>query len=390
MNWTYRSRVLGLCTLAFFITMCARLIISPLVPSITSEYNISNTLIGLALTGMWVTYSFTQYPSGILGDKFGEKRVILLAIGGVVISSLSIALAPIYPIFLISCIVLGGLGGLHYTTATSLLSRSYKDIGKVIGIHNAGAPVAGVIIPITAIWIQVRYGWRIAIISITIAGLIIFIMLVGGIRKTPPQNPNSTLRDQVRIKSLKELLFRRPVIFTLYISFIGTFVWQGLASFLPAFLIQYMNQSPGIAGGLFSFYFIIQGVAGILIGAGSDRYGRDVMVACCMGCSSLGIIWLITTPTLISTVGAIILIGVGMSYHAAVLARFIDNFSEKEEAWGLGLVRTIYGIVGGMGSFAVGFFADFFGWGTSWIILGLLTTSVFILVILNHIFDLGY
>ncbi len=81
MNWRYRHTVLGLCTFAFASTMLARLVISPVVPDVTDGFGVSTGAVGLALSGMWAAYALTQFPSGILGDRFGERRVILAAVG---------------------------------------------------------------------------------------------------------------------------------------------------------------------------------------------------------------------------------------------------------------------------------------------------------------------
>ncbi|TKX77174.1 MFS transporter, partial [Halorubrum sp. SD626R] len=82
MNWQYRHTVLALCMLAFFVTYFARLAISPVVPFIVDDFAVSNTAIGAALSGMWLAYGVSQFPSGILADRFGERRVILVAVGG--------------------------------------------------------------------------------------------------------------------------------------------------------------------------------------------------------------------------------------------------------------------------------------------------------------------
>ena len=87
MSCYYRYTVLILCTFVFFATMVARLAISPIVPAITSDFQISNTAIRIALTGMWLAYALVQFPSGILGDRFGERIVILFALGGTAIMS---------------------------------------------------------------------------------------------------------------------------------------------------------------------------------------------------------------------------------------------------------------------------------------------------------------
>mgnify|MGYP002761639887 FL=1 len=106
MNWQYRYTVLSLCTLAFFVTYFARLAISPVVPFVVAEFGVSNTAIGVALSGMWLAYGVSQFPSGILADRYGERRVILVAVGGTTAASVLLAFAPAFPAFVAAAALL--------------------------------------------------------------------------------------------------------------------------------------------------------------------------------------------------------------------------------------------------------------------------------------------
>jgi len=77
--------------------------------------------------------------------------------------SFLLAFAPRYTVFVLCVVVLGAVAGLHYSTAASWLSRTYGDIGTTIGIHTIGAPAGGLLAPVAATWIGVRYGWRPAV-----------------------------------------------------------------------------------------------------------------------------------------------------------------------------------------------------------------------------------
>ncbi|MFC6728619.1 MFS transporter, partial [Natronoarchaeum mannanilyticum] len=170
MRWRYRDTVLALCTLAFFVTMVGRLAISPVVPDLTAEFGVSNGLIGLALTGMWMTYALAQFPSGLLADRYGERIVVLASIAGTGATSLLIVSAPQFAVFVLGTVLLGAAAGLHYSVATTLLTRTYDDIGTAVGLHNAGAPAAGLLTPIVVSWIAVRHGWRPAVgITVVVA-----------------------------------------------------------------------------------------------------------------------------------------------------------------------------------------------------------------------------
>jgi len=105
MSWQYRHTVLSLCMLAFLVTYFARLAISPVVPLIVDDFTVSNTAIGVALSGMWLAYGAAQFPSGVLADRYGERRVILVAVGGTTAMSVVLALAPVFPAFVLAAVV---------------------------------------------------------------------------------------------------------------------------------------------------------------------------------------------------------------------------------------------------------------------------------------------
>jgi hypothetical protein len=54
-----------------------------------------------------------------------------------------------------------------------------------------------------------------------------------------------------------------------------------------------------------------------------------------------------------------------MSWGAPVQTRFIDHLSEAERAAGFGLVRTVYMILGSLGSVVVGALSDVAGWAVA-------------------------
>ena len=390
MNWRYRHTVLALCTLAFFATMVARLAISPVVPAITSDFDISNTVIGISLTGMWLSYALVQFPSGILGDRFGERLIILIAVGGTAVTSALLAISPIFAVFAGCAIGLGAVAGLHYSTATSLLSRTYDNIGTAIGIHTIGAPAGGLIAPIVAAWISVRYGWRWAVAVGAVIAAPVFVLIALRVRSTEPLRPDQPVRERLRIRPVGELLSRPPIVFTAAIASVGAFVWQGTASFLPTFLIDYRGQSATMASLLFSGYFVVQAAVKPGLGALSDRYHRDVAIAVCVITSAAGMILFVVGPGWISVVIGVALVGTGLGMAVAVEPRFMDELSDDEQGLGFGLVRTVYLVIASMGSVTVGFFTDLFGWAISFGILISLLLAVLLAIGVNWLLDLGY
>lgn len=364
--------------------MVARLAISPVVPSITDEFAVSNTLIGAALSGMWLAYAIVQYPSGVLAERFGERRIVLASIAGTGITSVVIVVAPRFPAFFAGAVLLGIATGLHFSVATTLIARTYEDLGAAIGIHNAGGPAAGLVTPIVVSWIGVRYGWRPAIAVSMVVTALAFALFVRYVRPTAPRRPDRVMREQFRLRPLVELLSRPEIAFTAVVAVIAEFAWTALVSFLPTFLAEYRGYSSTLAGVLFAAYFVALGVLQIGVGTLSDRYGRDFAIGLCMCAGIAGLAALVTVPGILGAALGVLLVGLGMGWGAAVFPRFLDHLSDAERSAGFGLVRTVYMVVASSGSVVVGLVADLFGWAVSFGVLILLLAVVVCLLVANR------
>ncbi|SDK60883.1 MFS transporter [Natronorubrum texcoconense] len=390
MRWHYRTTVLALCLLAFFVTYFARMAISPVIPFIADDFDVSNTQIGFALSGMWLAYGLSQFPSGVLGDRFGEKRVILVAVGGTAVASLLLAFAPVFAAFVLFAVLLGLVAGLHYTVAVTLLSRTYDELGRAVGIHSMGGPFAGLVAPVVAAWVGVRFGWRPAVALALVVGLPVFALFAWRIRPTEPRRPAQPMRERFELDAVVELVSRPSIAFTLVIAMLGTFVVQGLLTFLPTFFIEHHRYSATHAGVAFSVFFVVRTVGQFVLGELSDRYGRDLAIGASMLGGAVGLLGLVAGASSVVLGASVILAGFGSSFFAALDPRFLDKLGHAERGSGFGLVRTVYTVVGSAGSVGAGLFADLFGWGTSFLILAVLFAITFAALAGNRLLELGY
>ncbi|MDL5362147.1 MFS transporter [Halalkalicoccus sp. NIPERK01] len=388
-RWSYRATVITLCTLAFFATMVARLVISPVVPAIVDEFGVSSGIVGVALSGLWMAYALAQFPSGILADRFGERRVILAAVGLTALASGALALSPSIHAFLVLTVLLGGVAGLHYSVATTLLTKEFDDIGAAIGIHNSGAPLAGLLAPLAAAAVAGWVGWRYSIALGAVTAAPIFLLFAWRVRETKPARPNQPMRERVALGPVVGLLTRPRIAFTALLAICCEFVWQATASFLPTFLVAHHGYSIGLASALFSAYFVVHGLTQPAIGSLSDRFGRDRAAAACalLGIAGYGL--LVVGSGLVAVGIAVLLVGTAMSWGAAVLPRFMDHLSAEERGAGFGLVRTSYMIVSATGSAVVGTVADLSSWGVAFSVFVVLLSVVVCALLANRALDLG-
>ncbi|ELZ06473.1 major facilitator superfamily protein [Natrialba chahannaoensis JCM 10990] len=389
-RWRYSETVLVLCTLAFFATMVGRLAISPVLPMITEDFEVSNSVVGVAMTGMWMAYFLSQYPSGIFADRYGERPIILIAVGGTAVTSLFLAVSPFFAVFVFATIALGAVAGLHYSVATTLLTRTYDDIGAAIGIHNSGGPAAGLVAPPIAGWVGVTYGWRAAVAIAVPIAILVYVLFSRLIDPTEPRRPNQPMHERFDIGAITDLLSRPKIAFPICLAIAGAFVWQATSTFLPTFLTEHRKQPTEFAAVVFASYFVVQAITQVGVGAVSDRVGRDFATAGCLLLAGVGFVILVTVPGPEAVVVAVLLIGTGLGWGAALLPRFMDVLSDAERGAGFGLIRTVYGFIGALGSVATGLFADLFGWGVAFLVLAGLLGLSFCAILVNWVFSLGY
>lgn len=389
MKWRYPYTVLLLCTLAFMTTMVARLAISPLVPAITDDFGVSNAAFGLALTLMWGAYALIQFPSGILGERFGERRVILSSLGITGLGSVLLAFSPTFEFFVLFVFLLGIGAGLHYTVATTFIANQFDEIGRAIGFHITGSPVAGLTAPIAAVAIASQFGWRAGVLLGAITAIPMFGLFLWRIHPTEPTKPNLQMRDRIEVGSVLELLSRPSIAYTTVLAILCAFVWQATASFLPTFFTERHGLSPALASVLFSVYFVVHGLTQPVLGSLSDRIGRDPTLALGMVAGTVGFGTLAIGQGRPVFFLGVLLVGVAMSWGSPLQSRYLDQFGPDEKSSGFGLVRTVYMTTGALGSVVVGFVADIVGWGVSFALLMVIMFVVFTAISVNAAFRLG-
>jgi len=385
----YKRVVLALCTLAFFATMVARLVISPVVPDIVAAFGTSNAAVGLALSAMWAAYALSQFPSGVLGDRFGERRVILAALATTTVTALALALSPSFPVFVLFAVALGAGAGLHYSVAASLLTKQFDAVGRAIGVHGAGAPLAGLLAPIAAALVGAAFGWRYAVAIGAVVAFAVLVAFALAIRPTPPSRPDRSIASGLDPRTLRTYATDRRVRYTTVIAICCGFSWQATASFLPAFLEANHGLSRTAAGVAFSGYFVVQGVGQPLLGLVTDRFGTDRAIAGAVAIAACGYALLVTTSGPVALSVSLLFVGVGMSWTAPVESRFMASFSDADRGSAFGLVRTVYNLVAASGSVVVGSLADLFGWAAAFGSLAVLLGALLALVVSNRLFGLG-
>jgi FHS family L-fucose permease-like MFS transporter len=279
--------IVALIMLTFFVISFVTNVLGPLVPDMISGFNLSLTLVALLPFAFFIAYGVMSIPSGMLIEKYNEKKMMIVAFVIAFVGSLLLAMFPNYltailSLFIIGCgfamlqVVINPLlrtaGGEEHYAFNSVLAQlifggasflsplvySYmvlnlKDTG------NKSLSIFRSIVPLNLPWISLY--WLFTVISI----LMIIVIAVS-------KFPKVELTGEEKAGPLEThiMLFKKRVVILFFIAmicYVGT--EQGTANWISQFLSTYHGYDPQKTGADAVAYFwglmTAGGVLGLLL-----------------------------------------------------------------------------------------------------------------------------
>jgi MFS family permease len=318
--------------------------------------------VGAALTLLWAAFALLQFPSGVLADRFGERPVMLVSMGLTAVGSLLVAAAPSFGWFLLAVVALGVGTGLYFAVGTAFLSRRVEGLGRAFGIHSMGAPLAGLVLPVVATAVVLRYDWRAGVAIGAVVAALAFGLVLGVVGETPPTAPDLSLRKRLHPSGVLELLRRPGVAFTTLVAVLAVYVFQSFVSFFPTFLREYHGLSQGEASFAFGVGFVVIAVGLPVVGTLADRYGTVAGLAVPFSLTAVGFTVLLLGSGSLLVYAGIVVVGAGVTWGGPLQSRLVGMFDASERGSGFGMARTVYVLLGSVGNVVTGTLAERRGW----------------------------
>lgn len=251
-----------------------RNILSPVMGVIGDEWGLSKTQLGLMSTVFFITYAAMQIPAGILADRFG--RVKILVIGYILfgVGTILSGFAPGFVIFL-ALRAFTGLGeGTYYGPVYGITSGSIPK--KYRGLSSAFIN-SGMAIGISLGFIASSYftytlekSWQFTFYLfgfLTIAVAILIGVFVKDDRSKEQRQDAMAKSERASMK----VLFTRNHIFTYILIFCSLYGFFGMLTWLPYYL-QSVRGLEGSQTGIISSLVPWASIPGaILFGYLSDK-----------------------------------------------------------------------------------------------------------------------
>jgi fucose permease len=356
-------------------------ILNPLIPDVKRSFELSNTMAGFLPFAFFIAYGIMSIPSGILVEKYGEKKMLLIPFMLAFIGAIVFVSLPSLPIYIISLFSIGAgmamlqvtinpllrvSGGEEHFAFNSVIAQLFFGGASYFGPYLYSYLVVNLneyseggnilldslssLVPTNLYWISLY--WIFAFVSL------LMILVIASVRF-----PKLEFKEDERAggwESYRQLIKNRYVI----LYFIGIFAYvgteQGIGNWISEFLSQYHGIDPQTNGAEVVAWFWGLLTIGCLLGLILLKLfdSRKIL----FGAATLAILCLTTAIFSSGSVAMIAfpLTGFFLSVMWSIIFSLALNSVEEHHGSFSGILCT--GIIGGaIVPLIIGGLADLFG-----------------------------
>ncbi|HET8577716.1 MAG TPA: MFS transporter [Methylomirabilota bacterium] len=281
----YRWVVLGVCILGFMQTHVHRVGFAPLIPTFIGDLGISYVAAGTIMTAYFWTYAAVQVPVGLLSDRLGARRVMLVFTSLLVLGVVAFTLGRTYAQSLLArCLIGLGTAGV-WLPGLRLINEWFPpgERGRATGLFSAGGGIGGttalLAIPLLSERLGWRWGYAVLLVPVLVTLLLVFLLIRPSI--PPSARPASAIgaapggaAARSPFAALARVL-RAPAIWPFNISVLLSYgAYISLITWLPTFLVHDEGLSRSMAGLVTALITAGTIVSWPLAGLIADRLGR--------------------------------------------------------------------------------------------------------------------
>ena len=326
----------------------------PLLPTIKDDLGLSFAEIGLLRSVFSGASAILQIPVGYLAESVGEFWLLVLGNGWVSVGLIGMGLSSAFPLLLVVSF-LGGLGGgAQHPLGSSMVSRAYDGGGRstAVGTVNFAGDLGKMVAPLAAL-LAIPFGWRAAVWSVGLAGLVFMAASIPARRAVDIGRPKPSSQAAVVGGTAK--------------SQMGGFVVLSLVGFLDSgtrgaslVFLPFIMDAKGLGAGEISALLVLLfagGAAGkYVVGWLGERFSSVTLIWATKGLTAtLLVLSLAASP--LALVPLVLLLGVGLNGTSSALyasvaelipdhrrARLYGFFYTTNE-FGTVLAPLVYGVI---------------------------------------------
>ena len=349
---------------AFFCSFMDRLAWPPVIPLAAKELGLTGAQAGGFMSAFFFGYLLTQLPGGMMADRWGTRKVLLISLVLMGLFTVSIAWIPDYLTGLVMRF-LAGLGSGAVLAASVKGVYDYFDPARratAMGFFMASGPLGLLVANLMSPSIAASYGWR---MSFLLAGTITLLVWILSWKLLPRRGiAHLVSQEGDRLDSVGRLFKNRDLMLTAGAGFFAMWGTWGTLTWANAYMSSSLGLTLQESGRMMALFgcgaLIGQPLAGWL----ADRYlGRRRQT----GMAILGLFGILLG--LFGTnrdTGMLILLapllGAGSFIFGPVLNTFISELvSPRQVATAIGLCNGIWQVGSLISPLTAGLILDWTG-----------------------------
>lgn len=156
-------------------------------PELINAFEISGTALGVLASAYFYSYGIMQIPVGILSDRWGPKKVIILSSFIASFGAISFGLSPSFSIAVISRIFVGIGVSAIFIAAMRILTNWFRgvELARISGVFMATGGLGWLMATTPLALMSQAFGWRGSFIAAGIFSLIPAVLSLFVLADTP-------------------------------------------------------------------------------------------------------------------------------------------------------------------------------------------------------------
>ena len=260
------------------------------------EIGISSSNIGLLLGVNGAAMIMTAIPFGILADRIGRKRILVVSLSLIPLTLLIYALTREVPFLLVGSVVAGAAEGAFLSAWNAMIADMTSPGTRTKAfsmsfIFNGGFTSLGFTLPFIIPFLIPLTGWssytlHSALFVILAALAVISPVMLHRLLKDHRENVRKRVPGEKRLARIKGPYMRRMLKFSIFNSLIG--LGAGLViPLVPTFFYLKYGIPDALTGPLLAACSISIGLASLFSGRIAEKYGPVKAIAFTQGTSTI-------------------------------------------------------------------------------------------------------
>ena len=325
------------------------MIIAPILPRISEQLQISQTLLGTLVTAYAVMVGVFALISGPISDKIGRRKILMIGTGGMTIALFFHYFVIGYLSFLLVRGIAGAAGGVLSGAAVAYVGDyfPYERRGWASGWVMSGIAAGQILgIPIGTLMAE-HFGFRAPFLFFASTMFMAYILIFTSVPQPDVELHKGKVTFKSSIKKYRQLL-RNPDIVSASLAYVLMFL---SVSIYVVFLPTWLETTFGVSGNAIASLFFVGGIASVLAGpqAGkwSDNIGRKRIII--LSCLGIAVVMLFTTVVITAFWLAYILFFVAMVLVSMRISPFQALTTELVTSRGRGTLMSLLIAIGQVG-----------------------------------------